>query len=298
MPCFTANGAAGRSGPVRHWRNESRMRYDLPVGSSDTQNFKLVLCYDGSRFRGWQRGNGRTVQSTLEEALRRALPAAAGSAAGGGLIVSAHGSGRTDAGVHAEGQVASVTLPASVDPGLLFEAVNRELPFDLAVRSVETVPERFHARYLAVAKTYRYRIDDGPCGNPLLRRFAWRVTKTLNLDRIGAASRVLIGTHDFSAFTAERGKANTTRTIYSIHFDRSELFGSRPLDIFVRGTGFLWKQVRIVTSALVAVGQAERDEAWLESVLASGDRSLAPPAAPARGLTLLSVEFREPVPRS
>lgn len=268
------------------------------MGTSDTQNFKLVLCYDGARFRGWQRGNGRTVQSTLEEALRRALPAASRGALGDDAAITTHGSGRTDAGVHAEGQVASVVLPASVDPGLLLEAVNGELPSDLAVRSVETVPERFHARYLAVAKTYRYRLDDCPYGNPLLRSFAWRVPETLDLDRIADASRLLIGTHDFSALTAERGKANTTRTIHSIHFDRSELFGSRPLDILVRGAGFLWKQVRIMTSALVAVGQAERDEAWLEGVLASGDRSLAPPAAPARGLTLLSVEFREPVPRN
>jgi len=268
------------------------------VGTSDTQNFKLVLCYDGARFRGWQRGNGRTVQSTLEEALRRALPAASRGASGDDVAVAAHGSGRTDAGVHAEGQVASVVLPASIDPRLLFGALNGELPSDLAVRSVEIVTERFHARYLAVAKTYRYRLDDGPCGNPLLRRFAWRGPRALNLERMAAASQLLVGTHDFAAFTAERGKANTTRTIYSIHFDRPELFGSRPLDILVRGGGFLWKQVRIMTSALVAVGQAERDEAWLEGLLASGDPSLAPPAAPARGLTLLSVELREPVPRN
>lgn len=266
--------------------------------TSDTQNFKLVLCYDGARFRGWQRGNGRTVQSTLEDSLRRALPAASRGALGNDLVVTTHGSGRTDAGVHAEGQVANVMLPASVDSGLLLDAVNGELPSDLAVRTVETVPERFHARYLAVAKTYRYRLDDGPYGNPLLRSFAWRVPAALDLDRMTRAARLLIGTHDFSAFTAERGKANTTRTVYSIHFDRIELFGSRPLDILVRGAGFLWKQVRIMASALVAVGQSEHDEAWLERVLASGDRSLAPPTAPARGLTLLSVEFREPVPRT
>ena len=116
-----------------------------------------------------------------------------------------------------------------------------------------TVPERFHARYFAVAKTYRYRTIDGPSGNPLLRRFARRVAKALDMNPIHGASRLLVGTHDFAAFAAERGKANTTRTIHLISLDRPEIFGSR---------------------------------------------SLAPPTAPPQGLTLLSLEHREPVERS
>ena len=264
---------------------------DSHVSKSGTKTYKLVISYNGARFKGWQRGNGRTVQSTLEEALEQSLGHASRGAVHEPVGVAVSGAGRTDAGVHAEGQVASVVLPASVDPDLLFDEVNRVLPNDLTLRSVDEAGERFHARYRATAKTYRYRVVDGPSGDPFLHRFSWRVTGTLDVGRMQEASNLFIGEHDFSAFTADKGKKNKVRTVLSISFDRPQLFASAPLDIFVRGNGFLWNQVRIMISALVAAGKGESDVQSIRRILVSGDRSLAPPPAPAHGLTLISVEY-------
>lgn len=266
-------------------------RYDSGVNDRNTRTFKLVVAYTGAAFKGWQRGNARTVQSTLEEALGQSLGKASRGALQDRAEVTVDGAGRTDAGVHAEGQVASVVLPASVDPGLLLDVLNHLLPDDVAVRSVEEVHDRFHARYLATAKTYRYRVADGPFGHPFLHRFSWRVVGTLDIARMKEASRAFIGEHDFSAFTANKGKKDKTRLVYSIEFERSEVFGGHPLDITFRGKGFLWNQIRIMVSALVAAGKGEADAASVARILASGDRSLAPGPAPARGLTLVSVEY-------
>ena len=266
------------------------------MSESGTKTYKIVVAYNGARFKGWQRGNGRTVQSTLEDALEKSLGHASRGAVRAPVGVVVNGAGRTDAGVHAEGQVASVVLPASVDANLLMDEVNRVLPNDLTIRSVQVTHARFHARYRATAKTYRYRVVDGPSGDPFLHRFSWRVTGTLDVGRMQAASHAFIGEHDFSAFTADKGKKNKTRTVLSIHFERSHLFGGTPLDIVIRGNGFLWNQVRIMVSALVAAGMGESDTHSIQRILASGDRSLAPPAGPARGLTLLSVEYGDAAP--
>jgi len=264
---------------------------DSDMRETDTTTFKLVVAYDGARFKGWQRGNGRTVQSTLEEAIEKSLGHATRGAVSEPVGVAINGAGRTDAGVHAEAQVASAVLPASVDPALLIAEVNRVLPGDLVLRSVEEKDERFHARYRATAKTYRYRLVDGPSGSPFLRRFSWRVAETLNVDRMQVASRVFIGEHDFSAFTADKGKKNKVRTVLSISFERRQLLEDSPLDILIRGNGFMWNQVRIMVSALVAAGTGSSDSRSIERILAAGDRSLAPAPAPARGLTLISVEY-------
>ena len=261
------------------------------MSESGTKTYMLVLAYNGARFKGWQRGNGRTVQSTLEDALQKSLGHASLGAVSSPAPVAVNGAGRTDAGVHAEGQVASVELPASVDPHLLFDEANRMLPNDLALRSITEMDGRFHARYRATAKTYRYRLLDGPVGNPFLNRLAWRVSGTLDADRMQSASRVFTGEHDFSAFTSDKGKKNKVRTVLSISVERTPLFGSTPLDVLIRGNGFLWNQVRIMVSALVAAGLGESDFSSIQQVLIRGDRSLAPPPAPARGLTLLGVEY-------
>lgn len=257
----------------------------------ETRTFKLVLAYDGARFKGWQRGNGRTVQSTLEAAIVASLADASGGAVATDAAVRVEGSGRTDAGVHAEGQVASVVLPASVDARSLHTSVNRQLPPDLALLSLEEADDRFHARYRATAKTYRYRIIDGAVGDPFLRRYSLREPASLDVGRMQEAASALIGTHDFSSFTADRPKPNKERTVHSIRLERSGISLVRPLDILVRGDGFLWKQVRIMVSALVAVGKGEIDAAGIERILSARDRSLAPPPAPAHGLTLVSVEY-------
>lgn len=266
-------------------------RYDPFVTNATDRVLKLVVAYDGTRFKGWQRGNGRTVQAVLEEALSCSLGTASGGAVRERLQIEVVGAGRTDAGVHAEGQVASFRAPSAVDPIRLWAAVNRQLPDDLAVLAISPADDRFHARYRAVAKTYRYRVVDGISGSPLLHRFSWRVRETLDQDRLEAAAAVLIGSHDFSAFTADKGKKDKVRRLESIDFERPALLGANPLDMLFRGDGFLWNQVRIMAAALVAAGTGSLTAADIARLLASRDRSAAPPPAPACGLTLVSVEY-------
>ncbi|HCM25386.1 MAG TPA: tRNA pseudouridine(38-40) synthase TruA [Treponema sp.] len=266
---------------------------------------KLVVAYDGSKFNGWQRGNGRTVQGTLEQALldslgtasrgavvRRRPTEGAGEEEIGELAVT--GAGRTDAGVHAAGQVASVRVPRTVDPALLLSAVNARLPEDLSVLTCERADDRFHARYRAVAKTYRYRVVDGAVGDPFLSRWSWRVQEQLDDEAMRRAAAAFIGTLDCTSLTADKSKKDKSRTIHSVELSRipSSFSGSRAaLQIDFRGDGFLWNQVRIMAAILVEAGKGAMDADAVRALIAAGDRSLAPAPAPARGLFLLSVEY-------
>jgi tRNA pseudouridine38-40 synthase len=256
--------------------------------SPDEERLKLTIAYNGVKFRGWQKGNGRTVQDTLIAAIQRSLPDSP--------EIRLDGAGRTDAGVHGEGQVASVVVPRGTDREQLLCTVNRHLPGDVAVLAVEPADDRFHARYHAVARTYRYTIVDGPGGNPFLNGLAWRCTGDLDVRAMQAAARILEGEHDFAAFTADKKKANTVRTVLSIDIERREPPSQqsplpRPLDIYIRGDGFLWRQVRIMVGALVLAGEKKLTPDALQDILISGDRSRAPAPTPAWGLTLMSVEF-------
>jgi tRNA pseudouridine38-40 synthase len=261
------------------------------VDSSLLKTIKLTVAYDGTRFKGWQRGNGRTVQGVLEDALSRALGTASSGAVRSPIETPVVGAGRTDAGVHAEGQVASVRVPASVSAALLLPAVNALLPDDLSVSAAEDAAERFHARYNAVAKTYRYRVVDGPVPNPFLHRYAWRVPAALDDGAMEAAAEAFLGERDFSAFTADKGKKDKVRRVDSVRIVRSSLFGSPVLELDFRGDGFLWNQVRIMASALVAAGKGELGAEDLRRLLETLDRSLSPAPAPACGLTLVNVEY-------
>ena len=247
--------------------------------------WRLLIAYNGARFKGWQRGNGRTVQSALEEAIGAVLGEQ------GQTDVRVDGAGRTDAGAHAEGQVASVVLSVAVDPAHLLAAVNRALPADVAVLSIEPAEDRFHARYRATAKSYRYRIVDGPVPNPFLAHLAWRQHQALDVDAMRRAARLFVGKHDFSAFTRDKGTKSKERAVRSIALERTVFAGGPVLQITVRGDGFMWNQVRAMVGTLVAIGRGDADEGLIERMLVSGDRSLTPPAAPASGLTLMSVEY-------
>ncbi len=289
--------------------------------TSDTRTYKLIIAYHGARFRGWQKGNGRTVQSTLLAVIQKALPDASGGTIPEDVPVRLDGAGRTDAGVHAEGQVASLVLPAAVDAEALFTQINRHLPADLAVCSLEQCDDRFHARYRATARTYRYTVLDGPVGDPFLQDRCWRYDGVLDVERMREAADVFIGRHDFSAFTADRPKPDKERTVHAITIarrgggdidriggghrgrSRSDDYGKRagsaggdrpsPITIHVRGSAFLWRQVRIMVGGLVEAGAARLGTEDLTRTLASRDRSLGPAPAPACGLTLESVEFGE-----
>lgn len=264
---------------------------------------KLTIAYNGARFKGWQKGNGRTVQDTLTTALQRALPDTPD--------IRVDGAGRTDAGVHALGQVASLVVPRPVDPEHLLHRVNRFLPDDIAVRTIEPADQRFHARYHALSRTYRYTILDGLVGDPFLNGLAWRHPGTLDISAMTAAARILTGEHDFAAFTADKNRSNTVRTVLSIDVRRREAPGREapgvvpphqqtprqqlhPLDITITGDSFLWRQVRIMVGAIAQAGAGKLPPETLQEILASGDRSRAPGPAPPWGLTLLAVQYGTP----
>jgi tRNA pseudouridine38-40 synthase len=210
---------------------------------------------------------------------------------GGKTDVRVDGAGRTDAGAHAEGQVASVVLPEGLDSAYLLAEVNRALPSDVSVLSVEPADDRFHARYRATAKTYRYRIVDGPVPNPFLAHLAWRQQQPLDVQAMRNAARLFVGRHDFAGFTQSKTSKSTERTVHSIAIERTTFAGGPVTEVTVRGDGFLWKQVRAMVGSLVAIGLAEAGADVIRALLATGDRKLAPEVAPASGLTLVSVEY-------
>ncbi len=237
------------------------------------QNYKMILQYEGTRYNGWQRqGNtADTIQGKIEAVLGRMA----------GESVEIHGSGRTDAGVHASGQVANFYLPAELEIPSLLESgkisgmagkgmvgkrsvrmkktdqirdyLNAYLPEDIAVLSVEEAPERFHSRLNAVKKVYAYRIETGARRNVFLRRTIYGLGQPLDLEAMEQASLLLIGTHDFKSFCGNKKmKKSTVRTIYSI--DIRQDFGAGGVTLRFTGNGFLQNMVRILTGTLIEVG--------------------------------------------
>jgi len=230
--------------------------------------FRLSLEYDGREFAGWQlqAGGQRTVQGTLQEAFRRVT----------GCEVRVTGAGRTDAGVHAGGQVASVVAETELAPERLRRALNGVLPPDLAVWECALAPEGFHARYQARSKLYRYRIWNGE-------------SSALDVEAMSGAAGLLLGTHDFAAFrTAGSSVHSTVRTLERLDVE-AEPRGE--IDLLVEGDGFLRHMVRILAGTLIEVGLGRRDAAGLPAVLAARERSRAGPTAPAQALTLIRVSY-------
>lgn len=242
--------------------------------------YKLVLQYDGSRYDGWQKqGNtDNTIQGKVEGVLSRMV----------GQTVEIHGAGRTDAGVHALGQVASVHLPGTCSPEEVMDYLNTYLPEDIAVVSVYEAEERFHARLSAKGKTYRYDIRLGSVPDVFRRKYQYRVEEKLDIDAMKRAAAKLVGTHDFRSFCAnKRYKKSTVRTIYSVDI---AVVGAN-MSITFKGDGFLYHMVRILTGTLLEVGQGVRSAEEMEEILAALDRAKAGKTAPAQGLTLVQVEY-------
>lgn len=243
-------------------------------------NYKLTIQYDGSRYDGWQRqGNtDNTIQGKIEGVLSRLT----------GKTVEIHGAGRTDAGVHAEGQVASVRLPGCRPVEEVRAYLNQYLPEDIAVTAAEEVSERFHARLNAVGKVYRYHIRLGDTPDVFRRRYQYRVEGMLDVAAMRRAAERLTGTHDFRAFCAnKRYKKSTVRTVTAIEI---EVEGN-DMSITFRGDGFLYNMVRILTGTLLEVGLGERSAEEMPDILDSLDRTRAGKTAPAQGLTLVEVEY-------
>jgi tRNA pseudouridine38-40 synthase len=241
--------------------------------------FKVVLAYDGTDFVGWQRqASGVSVQALIEGALEPLE----------GRPVTVTGAGRTDAGVHALGQVASFTLAREVDAATIVRAVNARLPPDVRIVSADAVAPSFHARFDARSKTYRYRIWNAAVASPFERRYVWHVPGALDTDGMAAAARCLEGRHDFSAFqAAESDAATAVRTLHS-----SRMTVAPPLVCYdVTGDGFLRHMVRTIAGSLVEVGRGRRAPDWMREVLQSHERAIAGRTAPASGLFLMGVHY-------
>jgi tRNA pseudouridine38-40 synthase len=243
--------------------------------------FRLTLEYDGEGFAGWQvqPGATRTLQGVLEDAVARVT----------GQRVRVHAAGRTDAGVHAEAQVASLRAETGLPAATLARALNAVLPPDLAVVAAAIAPDGFHARFDARAKLYRYRIWNGACRSPLRARRALRVERPLDVEAMRRAAADFLGTHDFAALQAAGSQvASSVRTL-----TRCDLEGRAPgqLCVWVEADGFLRHMVRNLVGTLLEVGRGRRPPDAVPALLAGRDRRAAGPTAPAHALTLIRVDY-------
>jgi tRNA pseudouridine38-40 synthase len=247
--------------------------------------FKVTIAYDGTDFVGWQRqANGVSIQGLIEAALTDL----------DGASVAVAGAGRTDAGVHAIGQVASFSLVRAIDARIVLRAMNARLPAAIRVVAAEEVPQTFHARFAARSKTYQYRLFSGDVLDPFERAYVWHVPGTLNVDAMAAAASLLEGRHDFAAFQAAGGDGEKTeRDVFTSRV--LTLSGMRPavpqIAYEITGSGFLRHMVRTIVGSLVEIGRGRRDAEWLASAMASRDRAHAGPTAPAAGLFLVRVDY-------
>ena len=243
------------------------------------RNLRLDLCYDGTRYRGWQRlgDSDSTIQGKLEQALSRIL----------GEPIEVSGSGRTDAGVHARGQVANFHCESTMPAEEILSALRRYLPEDIGVIGCREVSERFHARLNARQKTYCYRIwnSDAPC--VFQRRFVAVMPERLDLEQMRQGAEWLLGEHDFSAFCGNpKMKKSTVRTIYAIDIRKT----GQEVQISVTGNGFLHNMVRILVGTLVEVGRGERSAESLPELFGAR-REQAGFLAPPQGLCLEEVRY-------
>lgn len=240
---------------------------------------KLTIEYDGTDLSGWQSQPGEpTVQAELEKAFSEFVS----------RRVVVHGAGRTDAGVHALGQVAHVDIDKDLDPKVWIRALNVKLPFDIRVRSVEPVTEAFHARRSASGKVYCYRAFTGEVLSPFVRRYVAHAPYVHDLDRMREAADALVGRHDFEAFTVtDRDTLTTTRDVRRLEVARC----GDELRIEAEANGFLRSMVRTIAGTLLAVGDGRMSVEQVLEALETRRRERAGPTAPARGLTLVRVDY-------
>jgi len=242
-------------------------------------NYRITLAYDGTEYRGWQLQFGQpTIQGMLETALEKLE----------GAPVTTFAAGRTDTGVHAEGQVASFRLTKEWNGAYLRNAINGNLPRDIRVMEASPAADDFHARFDAKGKTYRYRIVLSEAMNPLWMRYAWHYPFQLDLEKLAVDAQEVVGTHDFTTFTVASCKTKThVRTVTDIRIERD----GHLLTLVFSGAGFLRYQVRTMVSALVEVNRGRLEAGSIAELIESRDRALVGAPAPAQGLTLLKVEY-------
>jgi tRNA pseudouridine38-40 synthase len=244
------------------------------------RNIKLTLCYDGTDFHGWQRQPDlRTVQQTLEEAIHQLT----------GCKAEATASSRTDAGVHALGQVVHFFTDSCHSTETFQRGLNALLPRDIRVLEAQVRPQAFHATLDATSKRYRYMVDNGRFASPFQLRYSWHVHVLLDASAMDRAGQRLLGRHDFRSFETEwPNRLSSVRTITDLKVERSESF----ISIEVEADGFLYNMVRSIVGTLKLVGSGKRSEAWVSEVLAAESRVAAGPTAPPQGLFLVRVNHK------
>jgi tRNA pseudouridine38-40 synthase len=244
------------------------------------KKIKLVLSYDGSIYHGWQiQQNAFTLQAVVEDRLEKML----------GVPVRVFASGRTDAGVHALEQVAHFTTSSPMDPETLCKGLNALLPEDILVKQASYVSADFHARYSVRTKAYEYRILNADAPDIFQRNYLWHIRRRLDIGKMRRCLSTLVGCHDFSSFkSAGSENRNPVRTIH-----RAELFSGNDglIRITIEADGFLRHMVRNIVGTLVEVGRGKMTATRFVEILESGDRRLAGPKAPARGLFLVTVNY-------
>lgn len=244
-------------------------------------NYKVTIQYDGTRYRGWQiqSNTDDTIQGKLETVLTRIV----------GYPVEVAGSGRTDAGVHALGQVANFHLKSKEESVYIMQQMNRYLPEDIAVINIEEVADRFHARLSAIDKTYRYRIHTADYSNVFERKFVYNYKgDELDIDKMKLAAKQMLGEHDFMSFCGNKHmKKSTVRIVNSITIDRTD----SEIVIDYNGNGFLRGMVRIMTGTLIEVGNGTKQVEDIARIFEARNREEAGYTAPASGLCLVEVNY-------
>jgi tRNA pseudouridine38-40 synthase len=245
--------------------------------------FRLTLAYDGTDFAGWQwQPERRTVQGELQAALERIT----------GEQIKCKASGRTDAGVHALGQIVSFDSETKHAPEVLTRALNAELPEDLLVFEVTRAPDGFDALRHALRKRYRYVLEDGRERDLFQRKYLWHIWQRLDVAAMHVAAAPLVGMHDFRSFqTTGSSRLTTVRTIFDLLVERRVGELTDRIIIEVEADGFLYNMVRNIVGTLVAVGKGKEPTAWPAEVLEQRDRTKAGMTAPAQGLFLVGVEY-------
>ena len=247
------------------------------------QNYKMTLCYDGTRYYGWEHQPGRdTVQGKIESVLCRMCGVPEGS-------IEVTGAGRTDAGVHARGMVANAVLDTSMSESDIRAYMNAYLPDDISVQELKAASDRFHARYQATGKAYCYTCYYGDTKPVFNRKYVYTLEKSVDIGAMNEAAGYLIGEHDFKSFCGNpKMKKSTVRTVDDISIKQKNGY----IYFNFHGTGFLQHMVRIITGTLLEVGEGLRTPASMKEILDAGDRLAAGKTAPAKGLCLIKVDYQ------
>lgn len=244
------------------------------------RNIKMIIEFDGTRYKGWQK-QGKdfyTIQGKLENILSQMT----------GEEIQLIGCGRTDSGVHALNYTANFHTSSKLKVKEMFNYLYKNLPDDIAIKSIKDASERFHARYNILSKTYLYKINNGETKNVFERKYTLNIEEKLNLHRMKECAEVLLGTHDFQSFTTLKSKTKSTvRTINYINISEKENL----LFIEINGNGFLWNMVRIIVGTLIEAGKENLNKNDIEVILNAKKRSEAGPMAPAKALFLKDVEY-------